>query len=80
MGGGQNRLQLASLSPMAWGLRPTFMVRSKKTTILTNNFPGPTVPSGLTVTGSSVLNYQTQIDWFGTVRGRIGYLWGNGMC
>src|SRR5262249_47513982 len=20
----------------------------------------------------------TQIDWFGTVRGRIGYLWGNG--
>jgi outer membrane immunogenic protein len=23
-------------------------------------------------------NYTTQIDWFGTVRGRIGYLWGDG--
>jgi outer membrane immunogenic protein len=24
------------------------------------------------------MDYQTKIDWFGTVRGRIGYLWGNG--
>jgi outer membrane immunogenic protein len=23
-------------------------------------------------------NYTTQIDWFGTVRGRLGYVWGNG--
>jgi outer membrane immunogenic protein len=23
-------------------------------------------------------NYTTQIDWFGTVRARIGYVWGNG--
>jgi outer membrane immunogenic protein len=30
------------------------------------------------VSGSSVLDYQTKIDWFGTVRGRIGYVWGNG--
>ena len=28
------------------------------------------------VTG--VTNYTTQIDWFGTVRGRLGYVWGNG--
>ena len=27
-----------------------------------------------TATGS----YTTQIDWFGTVRARIGYLWGDG--
>src|SRR5262249_47865169 len=27
---------------------------------------------------SSVLDYQTKIEWFGTVRGRIGYVWGNG--
>jgi outer membrane immunogenic protein len=25
-----------------------------------------------------VANYTTQIDWFGTVRARIGYVWGNG--
>jgi opacity protein-like surface antigen len=24
------------------------------------------------------LDYRTKIDWFGTVRGRIGYVWGNG--
>jgi outer membrane immunogenic protein len=30
------------------------------------------------LTGSTVLDYQTKIEWFGTVRGRIGYVWGNG--
>jgi outer membrane immunogenic protein len=51
----------------------------RDSTILTNNFSGSTTGSlALLVTGSSVLNYQTKIDWFGTVRGRIGYLWGNG--
>jgi outer membrane immunogenic protein len=25
-----------------------------------------------------VTNYTTQIDWFGTVRARLGYVWGNG--
>jgi outer membrane immunogenic protein len=28
--------------------------------------------------GTVVANYTTQIDWFGTVRARIGYVWGNG--
>jgi outer membrane immunogenic protein len=37
------------------------------------------VPVGTTtVTGTVLANYQTKIDWFGTVRGRIGYLWGDG--
>lgn len=30
------------------------------------------------LTGSAATNYQTKIEWFGTVRGRIGYVWGNG--
>jgi len=30
------------------------------------------------VTGSRVLNYSAQIDWFGTVRARFGYVWGDG--
>jgi outer membrane immunogenic protein len=38
------------------------------------NVPG----SAITVTGTAVTDYTTKIDWFGTVRGRIGYLWGNG--
>src|SRR5262249_37252084 len=51
---------------------------------LTNNFTGPLHFSPLapsvatTVTGSTVLNYETKIDWFGTVRARLGYVWGNG--
>jgi outer membrane immunogenic protein len=28
--------------------------------------------------GTVTTNYTTQVDWFGTVRGRIGYLWGDG--
>ena len=30
------------------------------------------------VVGTAVTNYQTKIDWFGTVRLRAGYVWGNG--
>jgi outer membrane immunogenic protein len=39
-----------------------------------NGGPFSTVP----VTSTAVTNYTTQIDWFGTVRARIGYVWGNG--
>jgi outer membrane immunogenic protein len=42
-----------------------------------NSFSIPIGPPG-NVTGSEVTSYQTKIDWFGTVRGRIGYVWGNG--
>jgi outer membrane immunogenic protein len=45
---------------------------------LTGTFSGSTVPAGFAVTGSQLLDYTTKIDWFGTVRGRIGYVWGNG--
>jgi outer membrane immunogenic protein len=31
-----------------------------------------------TFRGGTVLDYQTKIDWFGTVRGRLGYVWGDG--
>jgi outer membrane immunogenic protein len=39
---------------------------------------GAFAPAITTVTGSTVFDYQTKIDWFGTVRGRVGYLWGDG--
>jgi outer membrane immunogenic protein len=29
-----------------------------------------------TTAGTAVTDYTTNIDWFGTVRGRIGYVWG----
>jgi outer membrane immunogenic protein len=47
---------------------------------LSNPFSGVHSTSGTinTFTGTTVRNYTTEIDWFGTVRGRIGYVWGNG--
>jgi outer membrane immunogenic protein len=47
----------------------------------TNNLSSPfsfVVPGVATSTGTVVTNYTTNVDWFGTVRGRIGYVWGNG--
>jgi outer membrane immunogenic protein len=37
---------------------------------------GGTAPVPFSAT--AVTNYATKIEWFGTVRGRIGYVWGNG--
>src|SRR5689334_2125523 len=51
---------------------------------ITNNFSGSVTahsgPASNTqpVTGSTLLNYQTKLDWFGTARLRAGYVWGNG--
>ena len=47
---------------------------------LTNNFSGSISGTTFTnpVSGSTVLDYGTKIDWFGTVRARVGYVWGNG--
>jgi hypothetical protein len=38
------------------------------------------LPTGITiaVSGTETTSYTTQIDWFGTVRARIGYVWGMG--
>jgi outer membrane immunogenic protein len=46
-----------------------------------NNLSNPwsfTVPGAFSATGTVATDYTTKIDWFGTVRGRIGYVWGNG--
>jgi outer membrane immunogenic protein len=51
---------------------------------LTNNFSVPLLfdanglPSGFTVPGTTALDYTAKIEWFGTVRVRAGYVWGNG--
>jgi len=40
-------------------------------TVFVNGVPVP-------AKGTAVANYTIKIDWFGTLRGRVGYLWGNG--
>jgi outer membrane immunogenic protein len=89
MGGGQFGYNW-QLSPI-WvvGLEADFQgALERDSSTLTNNFSGNAtgcVPfNGGTacliapVSGSTVLDYQTKIDWFGTVRLRAGYVWGNG--
>jgi outer membrane immunogenic protein len=83
IGGGQIGYNW-QLSPI-WvvGLEADFQgALEKDSNTLTSNFTGPISPPGAipvrTITGSTVLDYQTKIDWFGTVRARIGYVWGNG--
>jgi outer membrane immunogenic protein len=46
---------------------------------LTNpfSFSGSGTPAAL-VNGTTVIDYSTKIDWFGTARLRAGYVWGNG--
>jgi outer membrane immunogenic protein len=49
-----------------------------------NNLSNPfsvSVPAGgghVLINSTTVTDHTTQIDWFGTVRARIGYVWGNG--
>jgi outer membrane immunogenic protein len=66
----------------AWvaGLEADFQgaVEKNSNTTLISSFSGTSTGVGFPVSGSTVLNYQTSVEWFGTVRGRIGYVWGDG--
>jgi outer membrane immunogenic protein len=65
------------------GLEADFQGAVERDSGYVNNpfsFTVPLIPTAgsVGVTGTVVTNYATNIDWFGTVRGRIGYVWGNG--
>ena len=36
------------------------------------------IPGGFGIHCTAVTSYTTQIEWFGTARARLGYVWGNG--
>jgi outer membrane immunogenic protein len=88
MGGGQIGYNWQYSPLIVVGLEADFQgALEKDNNTLTNSFNGrvsgatSSVPSfvfSLPVTGSTVLDYHTNIDWFGTARVRIGYVWGNG--
>jgi outer membrane immunogenic protein len=42
------------------------------------SFSNPVFNSTFLDSATAVTSYTTQIDWFGTVRARLGYVWGNG--
>ena len=56
----------------SWGLRPTSKALSRESTF-THTFD--VEPVGAT----TIATYQTKIEWFGTARLRVGYVWGNGV-
>jgi outer membrane immunogenic protein len=83
MGGGQIGYNWQYSPLIVVGVEADFQgALEKDTATLTNTFSGNVTPSGpiatTFITGTTNTNYSTQIDWFGTVRARIGYVWGNG--
>jgi outer membrane immunogenic protein len=77
MGGGQIGYNWQYSPLIVVGLEADFQgAVEKDSETLTNSFTTTLGP--FPVTGTAVTDYATKIDWFGTVRGRIGYLWGNG--
>jgi len=79
MGGGQIGYNY-QLSPI-WvvGFEADFQgALEKDSNTLPNDFTLTNLHNAATVTGSTVLDYSTKIEWFGTARLRAGYVWGNG--
>jgi len=61
------------------GLEADFQGASQKaSTNLSTSFSEISIVPGNVATGTTATSFTSKIDWFGTVRGRIGYLWGNG--
>jgi outer membrane immunogenic protein len=89
IGGGQIGYNWQYSPLIVVGLEADFQGADEKDSATLNNSFSATVPvisittglpvgAPIPVTGAAVTNYTTQIDWFGTVRARIGYLWGDG--
>ncbi len=84
MGGGQIGYNW-QLSPI-WvvGFETDFQgALERDSSNLTNTLNGNPIfqgngAAGNTVTATALTDYTTKIDWFGTVRLRAGYVWGNG--
>jgi outer membrane immunogenic protein len=81
MGGGQIGYNWQWSPLIVIGLEADFQgALERDSSTLTGPFHGSITSANFVnpISGSTVLDYQTKIDWFGTVRARIGYVWGNG--
>src|SRR5215472_12077615 len=81
IGGGQIGYNWQYSPLIVVGLEADFQGALEKDSNKLTGFPHANL-SGGNVTGTvgfdGVLDYQTKIEWFGTVRPRIGYVWGDG--
>jgi outer membrane immunogenic protein len=79
IGGGQIGYNWQYSPTWVLGLEADLQGSGEKDGITHNNPFAFTVLGDVDVIGAAVTNYEAKIDWFGTVRGRIGYVFGNGM-
>jgi outer membrane immunogenic protein len=76
IGGGQIGYNWQFSPILVAGIEADIQASDEKDSItITNPFSSLAVTPG---TGTAVTQYETKISWFGTVRGRIGYLFGDG--
>jgi outer membrane immunogenic protein len=79
IGGGQIGYNWQWSPIIVLGIEADFQGALEKDSItLSSNFTAPASNGGTPLFGSNVVDYSAKIEWFGTVRGRIGYVWGNG--
>jgi outer membrane immunogenic protein len=75
IGGGQIGYNWQYSPLIVVGLEADFQgALERDNNILSQPFSG--IAAGTLVTSTALTDYTTNIDWFGTVRGRIGYVWG----
>jgi outer membrane immunogenic protein len=85
IGGGQVGYNWRFSPIIVLGLEADFEGSTERDTANLTNLFSATVPvfvngvqvTTTPVTGTAIVSYAAKIDWFGTVRGRIGYVWGN---
>lgn len=81
IGGGQIGYNWQYSPLIVVGLEADFQsAHEKDSNSFVNSFSGFSRLGGIiaNTAGTASTNYSTQMDWFGTVRARIGYVWGNG--
>jgi outer membrane immunogenic protein len=77
IGGGQIGYNWQFSPILVAGLEADIQASGERDSInFANSFNFPI--AGGSVTGAVATNYEAKIDWFGTVRGRIGYVFGDG--
>jgi outer membrane immunogenic protein len=77
MGGGQIGYNWQFSPIWVVGVEADFQGAVEKDSVTLTN-PFAVSFANVSVTGTTVTDYSTQIDWFGTVRLRAGYVWGAG--
>jgi hypothetical protein len=80
MGGGQIGYNWQYSPLIVVGLEADFQGAAERDSNYLSNPYSFVVPGVSPGTGTSVTDYTTKIEWFGTARVRIGYVWGEWGC